>query len=162
MPARRADRGAGSAWAARSRSDAHKSNSEIGGTETIVGSITGTCRIRSSCWKRRNGWDDCGSGRAAAQPPLFGKAVVRYRGLPRRAGIGCVAQEHGGSKAFVNANGGSDGETGVRLPGGDAPERDVGQGEFLVGIGALLERLSLLVVAPFNSFARHALIPAPR
>ena len=36
------DRAAGSAWAARSRSDAPKDKNGIEGTEIIVGSITGT------------------------------------------------------------------------------------------------------------------------
>ena len=161
MAARRAETACGLRRPARSRSDAHKNKTGIGDTETIVGSIAGTCGRWSSSWKRRNGSDDCVSGRAAAQPPLLGKAVSRRSGFPRRPGNRCEAQVHGGRKAFANANGDVDGETDVRLLGGDAPERDVGQGEFLVGIEALLDRLLLMVVAPFNSFARHPLIPAP-
>ena len=58
---------AGSAWPARSRSDAPKNKIGIDGPEMIVGSIAGTCGTWSSCRRKRNG-SIIGIGeRAAAQ-----------------------------------------------------------------------------------------------
>ena len=96
--------------AARSRSDTPKSKNGTGDSSVIVGSITGTCGRWSSGRSKKISPADRGSRRAAAQPPLFWRGVLRRRGRTRRPGTRYVPQVHGGSKAFANANGGSEGE----------------------------------------------------